>query len=114
MTITILNCFGFKKMNQGKVELIKYTNDKDAKVFEYSVVHHNGSTYVEQLLTIRGPGGQAHPAWVAELALDDFPEQATPEDAALKMADWLERLAASIRKGEYQSLTDATFKDLDD
>jgi len=100
-------------MNKGKVELIRYTNDKDAKVFEYSVVHNNGSTCVEQQLTIRSTGGQADSAWIAELALDDFPEQETPEDAALKMASWLERLAASIRSGEYQPLQNAVFKNLD-
>ena len=101
-------------MNKGKVELTKYTKGKDAQVFEYSIEHNNGSTSVEQLLTISSVDGLIHSDWVAEIVFDDFPPQKTPEDAALKMADWLERLAAAMRAGEYQSLPRAEFKDLDE
>jgi len=101
-------------MNKGKVELHKYTKGKDAQVFEYMIEQNNGSTSVDQLLTISSVDGLFNPKWVAKLALDDFPPQETPKNAALKMADWLERLAAAIRAGEYQSLPRAEFKDLDE
>lgn len=101
-------------MNLGKVELVKYTKGDDDQVFEYMIAQNNGSTSVERLLTISSVGGLYDPKWVANLVLDDFPPQETPKNAALKMADWLERLAAAMRAGEYQHLPSAEFKELDE
>lgn len=101
-------------MNKGKVELSAYRKTKDASVFDYLVEHNNGSTSVDQLLTISSIDGLFDPKWVAKLALDEFPPQETPQKAAIKMAEWLERLAAAMRSGEYQSLPRAEFKELDE
>ena len=101
-------------MNKGKVELIKYNKVKEAQFFEYSVEQNNGSTSVEQSLIISSVEGLLDPNWIAEIKLDEFPPQNTPEAAAHKLADWLERLSDTIRSGEYQSFPKAAFKDLSD
>ncbi len=98
-------------MNKGKVELTRFTK-ADAYAFEYSVEQNNGKTSVEQTLTIRSSDGLFEPQWIAEITLNDFPPQQTPSDAADKLADWMERLAAAIRSGEYMPLQRAEFKDL--
>ena len=101
-------------MNKGKVEIVKFSKSKDTQVFEYAVEHNNGSTSVEQVLTISSVDGLRDQTWKAEIKLDDFPPQKTPAEAANKLADWLERLAAAMRKGEYIDLQRAEFKDLDE
>jgi len=100
-------------MNKGKVELKEFTNSKDSQAFWYSVEHNNGATSVEQSLKISSIDGVFNPTWVASLALDDFPPQDTPLEAAHKMADWLERLASAIRVGDYLTVQRAEFKDIE-
>lgn len=99
-------------MNKGKVELKTFSKNENDYTFTYTVEHNNGKTSVEQALIIRSIDGLFEPAWVAEIELDGFPPQKTPADAAQKMADWFERLAAAIRAGEYMPLQRSTFKDL--
>lgn len=99
-------------MNKGKVELTSFKKTNDAFVFEYSVEQNNGKTSVEQSLTIRSSDGLFQPDWIAEITLDDFPPQKAPHEAAIKLADWMERLAAAIRSGDYMPLQHAEFKDL--
>jgi hypothetical protein len=101
-------------MNRGKIELNKFvrSDTTDPHIFEYSVEHNNGKTSVEQTLTIRSTAGLYQPAWIASVALDDFPPQHTPAEAAEKLADWLERLAGAIRTGDYQPFTTGSFKDI--
>ena len=99
-------------MNKGKVELIKYNKDKDSQFFEYLVEQNNGNTRVEQSLIISSIDGLFDPKWIAEIKLDDFPPQKSPEEAAKKFADWLERLAGAIRTGKYQSFPRAEFKEV--
>jgi hypothetical protein len=103
-------------MNKGKIELNKFERGTgtDRHVFEYLAEHNNGKTSVEQTLTITSADGLFEPTWIATVALDDFPPQKTPEDAANKLADWLERLASAIKTGEYQPFVNIQFKDIID
>lgn len=100
-------------MNKGKVELVKFDKSDDYSEFIYSIEQNNGKTSVEQKLTISSVNGLFKPKWTAHLELKDFPPQDTPESASLKMADWLERLAATMRKGSYLDLPHTEFRDLD-
>lgn len=67
----------------------------------YHIEHNNGKTSLEQKMQITGETGFMEDSWIATIALDDFPPQKTPENAALKLADWCERLAKGIRSGDY-------------
>ena len=100
-------------MNKGKVELVSFESDSEFCSYVYSVEQNNGSTSVEQNLTIAGTEGLRDYNWTASIALDDFPPQPTPEAAALKLADWLERLAGALRTGEYENFKRASFKDIE-
>lgn len=100
-------------MNQGKVELTRFDNDGETCVFKYKVEHNNGNTNLEQSLTIKSEFGSFNPKWVAELELEGFVPQETPADAAMKLAEWLERMAAAIKSGEYINVEVAEYKDLD-
>ena len=103
-------------MSRVKVELARFERGKgheSGHIFEYSVEHDDGKTSVEQMLTIRSADGLFEPNWVASIALDDFPPQSSPQAAAEKLADWLERLSAAVRTGEYQTFSDSKFIDVD-
>jgi len=99
-------------MNKGKVELKTFNNDSDTKTFQYLVEHNNGKTTVEQLLTISSESNLFNDKWNATIKLDDFPCQETPQLAAEKLADWLERLSQAIRSGEYHYFKQEEFKDI--
>lgn len=100
-------------MNKGKVELKQYSNDENKVKFEYLVEQNNGNTSVDQIMTIRSEDGLFNHKWTADLNFNDFPPQETPQEAANKLADWMERLAASIRSGNYLNPVNSEFKDLD-
>jgi hypothetical protein len=96
----------------GKVELVEFKKDNNGDMaFVYSVEHNNGDTSVEQKMTISSVEQLIKPEWVATIELNDMRSQHLPKDAALKLADWLERLAKAIRVGEYQDYPVAEFKD---
>lgn len=107
-------------MNKGRSILTYYTFNDSSVCAEYSVEQNNGTTSVEQKMTLTCDNvdilstnfnGQL---WNAEIAFDDFPPQKTPEAAAHKLADWLERLAAAIRCGDYTLPSqDKQFTDID-
>lgn len=103
-------------MNKGRALLTYYTFNPDDNVVvaEYAIEQNNGQTSVEQKMQIEGQVGFITESWTATIALDDFPTQKTPEAAAHKLADWLERLAAGIRAGEYTLPSHSPeYKDLD-
>lgn len=91
--------------SKARVMLTQYNfypeSDDHSVCAEFSVEHNNGETSVEQKLTIEGNTRFMHPKYTATIELDDFPEQSTPQGAADKLADWLERLAAAIRTGDF-------------
>lgn len=103
-------------MNKGKVVLEKFLRGSDGKpsLYEYSVEHNNGSTSIEQTMTLTASSGLLKTSWLASVALDDFPPQETPQKAAEKLADWLERLASAIRCGHFIDIQESQFIDIKD
>ena len=103
-------------MNKVKVQLVKYLSDTENsnQVFIYNVEHNNGVTSVDQNMTLSSNDLGMQPTWNASICLDKFPDQKTPEDAALKLADWLERLSIGIRNGDYLPPVRSKYKDVED
>lgn len=102
-------------LDLGKVELVKFERGEDGDandVYLYAVAHSNGKTTVEQKLTIRNTNRSIDSSWIASFSLEDIPPQSSPEKAVEKLADWMERLAAAMRSGEYQQYSGDNFRDL--
>lgn len=101
-------------MEKGKVELLSYSHTVKGEddTFEYSVHHTDGETTLEQKVTISATDGLLGPAWNASIELGEFPPQQTPYDAAMKLADWLDRMSKAIRVGKYQPYTLASYQDI--
>lgn len=78
-----------------EVELVSYVKERSSGTSEarYYVKHSNQQTVLEQSLAINRDGFGNYDACIV---ITDFPPQKTPEDAALKLADWLKRLGESI------------------
>lgn len=102
--------------NKGKVSLERFERGKDGNphIYVYKVEQNNGTTSVDQQLIIKASGSSIKAGWSASIVFDDFPAQSSGKDAALKLADWMERLAAAIRCGEYPELHSDEFKDIED
>ncbi len=79
-----------------EVELISYVKERSTGNSEarYYVKHSNQQTVLEQGMVINRDGFGNHQA---SIIITDFPGQKTPEEAALKLADWLKRLASPLR-----------------
>ncbi|WP_218033867.1 hypothetical protein, partial [Enterobacter asburiae] len=78
-----------------EVELVSYVKERSTGNSEarYYVKHSNQQTVLEQGMVINRDGFGNHQA---SIIITDFPGQKTPEEAALKLADWLKRLGESI------------------
>ncbi|POU03607.1 hypothetical protein C3369_07245 [Escherichia sp. ESNIH1] len=78
-----------------EVELVSYVKDRSSGTFEsrYYVKHSNRQTVLEQGMTINRDG---YGNYDAIIVITHFPAQKSPEEAALKLADWLKRLGESI------------------
>jgi len=78
-----------------EVELVSYVKERSSGTSEarYYVKHSNQQTVLEQSLAINR---DAFGNYDACIVITDFPPQKTPEEAALKLADWLKRLGESI------------------
>lgn len=74
----------------------------DVKIITYDVFHNNGTSTVDQKLTIENINGK----WTAKIALEKFPPQETAKDAAHKLGDWLVRLGQAINdeNKEFESI----------
>ena len=102
------------EINKAKVTLMSFvhaTETGSRHEFSYSVEHNNGTTSLEQTLVIQGLDHLFSPRWVASIKFDEFPPQQSPELAALKLAEWMERLAAAIRSGKFAEYIDSNFLD---
>lgn len=67
---------------------------------EYFVAHTDRSTTIDQsLLLSHGPEG-----WVASMAMDDFPPQHSAQEAAIKLATWMEKMAEAIKGGDFTKI----------
>lgn len=78
-----------------EVELVSYVKERSTGTSEsrYYVKHSNQQTVLGQGMTINRDG---YENYEASIAITDFPPQKSPEEAALKLADWLKRLGESI------------------
>lgn len=78
-----------------EVELVSYVKERSTGTSEarYYVKHSNQQTVLEQGLAI---SRDAFGNYDACIVITDFPPQKSPEEAALKLADWLKRLGESI------------------
>ncbi|HCR1961855.1 TPA: hypothetical protein ONC42_000503 [Enterobacter kobei] len=78
-----------------EVELVSYVKERSTGTSEarYYVKHSNQQTVLEQGLAI---SRDARGNYDACIVITDFPPQKSPEEAALKLADWLKRLSESI------------------
>jgi len=86
-----------------KCKLIKYECDQNGARYEYQLTHDNAQTTLEQKMIISGKNGD----WAAEVELKEFPAQTNPVQAGEKLAEWLERLAKTIRSGAIVDLDEA-------
>ncbi|EPC3470021.1 hypothetical protein ACRZCP_002196 [Enterobacter asburiae] len=78
-----------------EVELVSYVKERSTGTSEarYYVKHSNQQTVLEQGLAI---SRDAFGNYDACIVITEFPPQKSPEEAALKLADWLKRLGESI------------------
>ncbi|MGQ5834496.1 hypothetical protein ACUNIZ_08830 [Serratia sp. IR-2025] len=79
-------------------ELVSFTRDRKERTTTsiYHTEQHslNARTVVEQNLVIKG-GGMFR-RYTADMRFDDFPACGSEREAALKLADWMQRLGAAI------------------
>lgn len=77
------------------MQLTLFRLEDDCKLKRYKVTHHNGSTILEQDLTVK-----TNQFGNVEIDIDfsDFPRIDNELEAMLKYADWLERMGKSIRR----------------
>ncbi|WP_415912951.1 hypothetical protein [Neptuniibacter sp. QD37_11] len=66
----------------------------------YGISHNNGNASLTHEFSLK----QSLAGWVAVLPECPAAEKETPQEAAEKLADNLERLAKAIRKGQYNQL----------
>lgn len=88
-----------------EVDLVSYVKERSTGNSEarYYVKHSNQQTVLEQGMVINRDDFGNHQA---SIIITDFPGQKTPEEAALKLADWLKRLGESIEANFKQTEVD--------
>ncbi|OCJ44112.1 hypothetical protein [Serratia sp. 14-2641] len=79
-------------------ELVSFSKDRNKRTTE-SVYHteqysKNTRSVVEQKLVIKGDTVMRR--YIADMRFDDFPECNSEREAALKLANWMQRLGAAI------------------
>lgn len=79
------------------MKLISISKETDVLTARFNVAHNNGQTTVDQDLVLRRYGD----GWSAEMSMEGFPEQKTATEAAHKLAEWFDRLAATIKRSEF-------------
>lgn len=79
-------------------ELVSFSKDRDKKTTEsiyYTEQHsRNSQTVVWQNLIIKGDASMR--SYVADMRFDDFATCGSEREAALKLANWMQRLGAAI------------------
>lgn len=98
--------------SRAKVQLIDYEHTDLLSTFTYNVTYSTTTTTLEQFLTIKK--GVFDENWCATITLDDFPYQKSPQEAAYKLAEWLEQLAKAIKSGSYDHPTQSKWITLED
>lgn len=86
------------KLNQSNLD---NASEESAKaVFEIS--HNDGVATLRQNLVLQLE--HATNKWTASMSFDNFDQQSTPQDAALKLAGWMKRLSEAIESGEFNNV----------
>lgn len=79
-------------------ELTSFTKNRTERTTEsiYFTQQHsrNSGTIVDQNLVIKGD--LRYQAFTADMKFDEFPKCNSEREAALKLADWMQRLGAAI------------------
>ena len=78
-------------------DLFNETSNISAK---FHIRHEGEVLVVEQTLTLK----RTHNEWIAEMPMDDFPPQKTATEAAIKLADWMEKMAVAIRGATFDTI----------
>lgn len=71
--------------SQGNVEVIFKVSSNDTRI-----------TLEQELILTKSQDG-----WTAKMPMDKFPPQETATDSALKLADWMEKMAAAIKDHDF-------------
>ncbi|MFZ2452624.1 MAG: hypothetical protein WAW36_19115 [Methylovulum miyakonense] len=77
-----------------------FYNSNGNVVAIFSAAHSDGVITVEQDLVLK----QIDSKWIAEMPMLDFPPQKTITDAAWKLADWMEKMAAAIKASTFDEI----------
>ncbi len=79
-------------------ELVSFTLGRDSRkttsIYHTEHYSRNSGTVIEQNLVIKGEGMLRR--YTADMRFDDFPACGSEREAALKLADWMQRLGAAI------------------
>lgn len=83
-------------MSSDLVELIAFKKDREKRKTEstYFVQHKNRRSNLDQLLVISGD--LPYDRYVASMEMDGFPKCESEREAALKLAEWMQRMAVAI------------------
>jgi hypothetical protein len=89
-------------MNHLKSKLIyvgvDYHSGKCREIIaQHEISHNNEKTTLEQKLQLKFDGKN----WSAHMEFDGMPECKSPTDAAWKLAEWMERMAETIKESTY-------------
>ena len=77
---------------------LKKLESKSGSVrIEFSAIHENGDTTLDQPLILKKEAGR----WTAGIEMLEFPQMDTAQEAADKLADWLRRMADAICSRKY-------------
>ncbi len=88
-----------------RVTLTNLVNEESSKLLgtltcTYSLSHNDTKTTLEQHMKLIRVNGK----WKAKLVFDEFPNMDKPQEAAQKMALWLEKMAATIRVYDFSKI----------
>lgn len=82
-------------------EMVEYKKDRRKNTFERRVFLQHYSrrlgSILEQEMVISG--NLSTGVFKASISIDDFPDCGSEKEAALKLANWLQRLGAAIEDG---------------
>jgi len=92
-------------MTQTKVTLKTLNNTgslrtEGALTCTYELSHNDMKVIMDQGLKLERTNGQ----WTAEPIITDFPNMPTSHDAAQKLADWMEKMAVTIRAHDFSKI----------
>lgn len=82
------------------MKLKSVVNEEGKLTVIFNIAHNDLTTTVDQDLILK----RTSTGWVADMRMEEFPEQKTSTEAALKLGEWLERLGAEIKKHTFDEI----------